>query len=469
MRSASKFRLVNLSQLKLAQNKKMEELNLAEKVSRRKYLWAVGGVVVVAVVAGAGYYAYEATKPKGPITIHQTIHAVDPNEQFGKMTEKWNAAHPNVQLVQYKGSTTGGAVADYHRAQVEMAQAKSPELDIFNLDVIWGAEFGENGWAIQLDDKFPESERADFIPPMIDAWTWKGHIYAVPWMTDIGGLWYRKDILDDEGIKVPAEGWEWVEFFGIVQDLKKKYPDMDGLAIDNARSEQLLCNWQEFLASNGADFFDENGLIRINDSVAVEALQTMVDMVQKYKICHAATLTGDLDIARALFVDQGKSLFHRNWNYVWGTSLSATSKVKGKIWVGTLPHHPGHNSAHCNGGWSWSISPGSKNPEETWEVVKFLTSKETMKAMMIGGGFTQARLSLVNDPDVAKVVPIFPAYVDLYKTGTIRPKIVQYMAVSDIEQPYIHAAVSGTKSPKDALDGFAADLSKFLGVGISKA
>jgi multiple sugar transport system substrate-binding protein len=444
-------------------------LNLGEqtKVSRRKFLYAAGGVVAAAAIAGAGYYAYEATRPKGPITIHQTIHAVDVNGQFEKMRTQWNAAHPDIQLVQYKGSTTGGAVADYHRSQVEMAQSKSPELDIFNLDVIWVAEFGENGWALQLDDKFPKSDQADFIGPMIDAWTWKGHIYAVPWMTDIGGLWYRKDILDKEGITIPPEGWEWEKFFTICQDLKAKYPGMDGLAIDNSRSEQLLCNWQEFLASNGGDFFDESGLIRINDSVAVEALQTMIDMIQKYKICHAATLTGDLDVARALFVDQGKAIFHRNWNYVWGTSLSSTSAVKGKIWVASLPHHPGHASAHCNGGWSWSISDGTAHLAETWEIIKFLTSRDTMKAMMLGGGFTQARLSLVNDPDVAAVFPIFPAYVNLYKTGTIRPKMVQYMAVSDMEQPYIHGAVSGTMTAKDALDRFAADLSKFLGVGIS--
>jgi ABC-type glycerol-3-phosphate transport system substrate-binding protein len=90
-----------------------------------------------------------------------------------------------------------------------------------------------------------------------------------------------------------------------------------------------------------------------------------------------------------------------------------------------------------------------------------------MKTIMLNGGWTQARLSLVSDPDVAKVFPIFPAYVNLYKTGTIRPKLVNYMALSDIEQPQIHAALSGTKSAKDALDAIAQGMSTLLGVGIS--
>ena len=439
------------------------------KVSRRKYVITIGAAIAVAVVAGAGYYAYEATKPKGPIMIRQTINAVDPNDQLVKMKDKWNAEHPNIQLEMFKGTTGGGAVADFHRAQVEMAQSKSPDLDIMSLDVIWPPEFGENGWAVSLDDRIPEADRADFIPVMIDACTWKGHIYAVPWMSDIGALWYRKDILENEGIKVPAEGWEWEEFFKICQDLKEKYPDMDPFLIDNSRSEQLLCNWQEFLASNGGDFFDESGLIRINDSVAVESLQMMVDMIHKYKVTHAATLTGDLDVCTGIFIDRGTGIFHRNWNYVWGMALRPGVVVAtDKIWVGSLPHFPGHKSLHCVGGWNWAITPGSKHPDEAWEVIKFLGSQEIMKTMMVGGGYTQARLSLVPDPDVAAVFPIFPGYIDIYKTGTSRPKIPQYMAVSDLEQPEIHAAVSKTKSPKDALDALAEKMSKLLGVGISK-
>ena len=443
------------------------------KVTRRNYLkWAGGAVVAAAVVAGAGYYGYQAMQPK-VIKISQTIHAVDVNGTMAGAKDAWNKAHPDIQLTQYFGSTSGGAVADYHRAQVELAQSKSPDLDIFNLDVIWGDEFGTNGYTLQLDDGgplgdvFPASDQADFIPSMIDAWTVNNHIFAVPWMTDIGGLWYRKDILDNEGITPPADGWEWTEFFKICQDLKAKYPDMDGLAIDNAQEEQMICNWQEFLASNGGAFYDENGLIRINDSVAVESLQMMVDMIQKYKICTADTLTSDLDTQRAWFTDKGKAIFHRNWNYVWGTSLGPSSVVNGKVWLSALPHFTGHASAHCCGGWSWAISEGSAHPKETWECIKWFTSRDTMKSLMLNKGWTQARLSLVTDPDVAKIFPIFPAYVNLYKTGTIRPKLVNYMALSDIEQPQIHAALTGSKSPKDALDAIADGASKLLGVGIS--
>ena len=443
------------------------------KVSRRKYLkYAGGAVVAAAVVAGAGYYGYQAMTPK-PITVSQTIHSIDVNGTMEGAASAWNAAHPDIKLVQYFGSTSTGAVADYHRAQVELAQSKSPDLDIFNADVIWGDEFGTNGYVLQLDDggplgdKFPASDQADFIPSMINAWTVNGHIFAVPWMTDIGALWYRKDILDAEGITPPDNGWEWTEFFTLCQNLKAKYPGMDGLAIDNAQEEQMICNWQEFLASNGGDFFDENGLIRINDSVAVESLQMMVDMIQKYKICTANTLTSDLDTQRAWFVDKGKSIFHRNWNYVWGTSLASTSAVKGKVWVASLPHFTGHAPAHCCGGWSWAISEGSAHPEQAWEVIQYFTSRDTMKTIMLNGGWTQARLSLVTDPDVAKVFPIFPAYVNLYKTGTIRPKLVNYMALSDIEQPQIHAALAGQKSPQDALNAIAQGMSTLLGVGIS--
>jgi multiple sugar transport system substrate-binding protein len=489
-------------------SRKNERISFNKKISRREALSTAGKIATSAVVAGVvagvgGYFAGSATVPPARTltetkTVTQTVtptpttvvttptvtpptkiklimtqHAVDPNQMYAKIVKKYSTeVKPYVEVEIVPGPTGGGAVAEYYRIQVEAGRSRSPTLDIFNLDVIWGAAFNDNDWCLDLSNRFPPEEQAKFIPAMIESWTWidkKGRkrIGAVPWMADIGGMWYRKDIVEEkEGIKPPAEGWTWEEFFSICTNLKEKYPDMYPLSIDNSKSEQLVCNFQEFLASNGGEWFDEEWNVLIADTPAVEALQVMHDMIHKYKICNTETLTGDLEIARKHFVDEGKAIFHRNWCYVWGTSLG--SPVEGKIWETLIPHFPRHESKSCVGGWSWAINPGSRYINEAWEFIKWLTSYETMKELMLGGSFLHARIDLYKDPDIIKMIPIAPAYYELYKRGSVRPKHPEYMTISDFTQTELHAALSNMKSVEQALNDLAKRIADFLGTKVVK-
>ena len=493
---------------------KLEESFFKKRYTRRQALGTAGkvaiGVVVAGIVGSVGGYLVGSTQAPArtiretvtstatvtrtvtvtgtaPVTVITTptivtkkarlvqmmLHA-DPNEQLRKMARKYSTeVRPDIEIEQIIGQPVGGAVAEFYRLQVEAARARSPTMDILNLDVIWGAAFNANDWCIDLSDRFPPEERKKFVPAMIESWTWidpktgRERIGAVPWMADIGGLWYRRDIVEEEeGIKPPPDGWEWEEFFQICVELKEKYPNMDPFAIDNGKSEQLICNFQEFLASNGGEWFDGEWNVLIADAPAVEALQAMYDMIHKYKICHPETLTGDLEIARKRFIEEARAIFHRNWCYVWGTSLG--SPVEGKIWETLIPHFPGHESKSCVGGWSWGINPGSRYVEEAWEYIKWLTSYDIMKQMMLGGGFLQARVDLYNDPDIIKVIPIAPAYYKLYERGTVRPKHPEYMTISDMAQTEIHAALSGLKGVEQALNDLARQIASFLGTKVVK-
>lgn len=467
-------------------------------MSRREAISTTGklaaGITVTGVVAGAlGYFAGSTlgtaervvtqtitrtvmqqvtqTAPGAKSRLTITQHPVDPNEMYKKMTTRYGESiRPNVQVEIVWAPTGGGAVAEYYRIQVEAARARSPTLDIFNLDVIWGAAFNDNDWCINLSDRFPESEQQKFIPAMVESWTWtdkqgRKRIGAVPWMADIGGLWYRRDIIEKEGINVPSNGWTWEEFFNLCSELKTKYPDSYPFSIDNAKSEQLICNFQEFLASNGGDWFDEDWNVTIADTPAVEALQAMYDMIHVHKITNPETLTGDLEIARKIFTD-GKAIFHRNWSYVWGTSLG--SPVEGKIWVTLIPRFSNYESRSTVGGWSWAINPGSRNVDESWELIKWLTSYEVEKEMMLGGGWPHARIDLYRDPDIAKMMPIAPAYYELYRRGTVRPKHPDYMTISDFAQTELHAALSGIKSVEQALNDLANRIADMLGTRVVK-
>ena len=99
-----------------------------------------------------------------------------------------------------EGNADTGQRLDKLKTQFE---AGGEDLDVILGDVIWTAELAASGWVSDLSDRFPESDRQEFLPGSVDATTFDGKPYAMPWFTDTGLLYYRKDLLKESGYEAP--------------------------------------------------------------------------------------------------------------------------------------------------------------------------------------------------------------------------------------------------------------------------
>ncbi|MGH3588767.1 MAG: extracellular solute-binding protein, partial [Pseudonocardia sp.] len=93
--------------------------------------------------------------------------------------------------------------ADQQREQHALElQAEGTSFDVLGVDVIWTGEYSENGWVESL-----ESERAALeegtLPGAIESAQWGGEMWAAPYNTNAGFLYYRTDLVDK-----PPETWE---------------------------------------------------------------------------------------------------------------------------------------------------------------------------------------------------------------------------------------------------------------------
>ena len=61
-----------------------------------------------------------------------------------------------------------------------MLRARSSAYDVFPMDIIWPPEFGANGWTVPLDDKWPKSDRANYLPGPLAGCTYNGKLWAAP-------------------------------------------------------------------------------------------------------------------------------------------------------------------------------------------------------------------------------------------------------------------------------------------------
>jgi multiple sugar transport system substrate-binding protein len=413
--------------------------------------------------------AAEAAKPAAPVAA-PTAAAPKPaaagkevqiNVSFGvdrngvtrqkldMLTEK----QPHIKSELVERPTGAQAVYDYYATAFSSGDSS---LDVVSIDVIWPTSFGAAKWVVPLNDVFPPDEQKKYLDSMIWAMTVQDTIYGIPWYNDVGNMYYRKDILDKAGVQYPQT---WPELVEAAKKLQSP-PDVYGIAYTMRQDEQLMCNFVEFIWSNGGDILDENGKVVVNSPQNAEALDFMVNLVSKDNVLQPGSLNMILDEARQLFTE-GKSVFHRNWNYVWAVAQGPESKVKDQVVQTRIPYFPGHGKSYVAlGGWNYAISSFSKNREAAIEVAQWLASYDMQKYHYINGTEPPALKAVYEDPDVIKARPQAPTIYEVAQTSRARPKHARYREFSEITQTEIMLAITGKKSATEALATMEQGLNK---------
>ena len=92
---------------------------------------------------------------RGPITY---VQGKDNSNVVRPLIDKWNAAHPN-EKVTFKEQTD--QADQQHDDLVQHFQAKDPNYDVVDVDVVWTAEFAAKGWLQPLKDKMAHRHLGD--------------------------------------------------------------------------------------------------------------------------------------------------------------------------------------------------------------------------------------------------------------------------------------------------------------------
>jgi multiple sugar transport system substrate-binding protein len=260
-----------------------------------------------------------------------------------------------------------------------------------------------------LDDWFTKEEQDEFLLGDIQGSIFKDKIYRIPLQTDVGILYYRKDLLEEKGYTSPKT---WDEFVKIAKELQNP-PNLWGFVFQGKQYEGLVCNFLEILWSFGGDVFDTKGNLVLNSPQGVETLKFMYDLIYTYKIVPAGVTTYEEEESRHVF-QEGHAVFCRNWPYLWPLSQRDDSSVKDKVSIIPLPHKEGNISSSCLGGWGFGISKFSKNKEACIKFIKYITSYEAQKKIHFKSGIVPTRKALFEDKDILEKLPFTLNFMRYY-------------------------------------------------------
>jgi multiple sugar transport system substrate-binding protein len=324
--------------------------------------------------------------------------------------------------------------------------------DVMLVDVGWIGQIAASGWLEPLE-KYDIDKNVFFQSVIELADTYENKLIGLPLYIDGGLLYYRKDLLAENGFSAPPSTWAELRDMSerIVPRQKAQNPNFWGYVWQGAQYEGLTCNSLEFFTSAGGGFFVGTATPVIDQQANVTALQFMRDLLHKQPISPPNTFTDMKEEEVRLFFHNSNALFERNWPYAWGLHNADDSPIKGQVGMAPLPGFKKGQSASTLGGWHIVMSKYSDMKSESASLIKYLTSARVQKQLSLKLGWNPGRSDIYDDAELLKANPALQDLKQVFKNAVPRPVIPYYSSVSQILQKHINATLADRVPAEQAL------------------
>jgi sorbitol/mannitol transport system substrate-binding protein len=328
------------------------------------------------------------------------------------------------------------------RATTDIA-TKGGQFDIITIGSYEAPIWGKQNWLVPLNDLGDDYDYADVIPSVKNGLSYDGKLYAVPFYAESSFTYYRKDLFDAAGLKMPE---------------KPTYDQIAEFAAkltDKSKEQYGFCQrgkpgWGENMAfvgpmvnAFGGRWFNEKWEPQLTSEPWQKAISYYVKNMNAYGP-PGATANGH---------NENRALFATGHCAMWVDATSAAgyifnpaeSQVADKTAFAPAPTQVTSNGSGWFWAWSLGIPVSSTKTDAAKSFVKWATSKEYIATVGKEIGWVSAppgtRQSTYNSPEYqqaapfAKVVYESIANADITKpTKDPVPYIgIQYVAIPEFQ------------------------------------
>jgi multiple sugar transport system substrate-binding protein len=429
-------------------------------ISRREFLRLGGaGLAGAALLGAAGCGGGEEAGEATTITL-----AFTPDEAGGlrKLIDDFNRR--NRGEIQVKWREMPALSADYlEQLQAELQSGQS-SVDLIGGDVIWPAQFAANGWILDLSDRFTAGMRQDYLEGPLGSVLYEGKVWGVPWYTDAGMFYYRKDLLEDSGFSEPPKTWDEMKEMAemVRQDAGIRY----GYVFQGSQDEGGVVDALEHVWNAGGDVLDGERVI-IDSPEAAQGLTLRRSMIVDGV---APQASGDYTTqeSQATFTN-GDVVFMRNWPFVYGLlSDPETSRVKpDQVDIAPLPVADETDRSFSGlGGWNFMVNATSEGKlEEIWTFIEYMSAPEQQRTFALESARLPTLRSLYEDEEVLEKLPVAALGREALESARPRPVSPYYSDMSLAMAEQFNAALKGEVPVEQALENLQSELQNIVDQG----
>jgi len=311
---------------------------------------------------------------------------------YRAILEEFNQTHPDIK-VEFQPIT--GDLVD--QLTVQMIAGEGP--DVFEAWGDFATNFAQSGMLVDLNPfierDMTDEEIKDFIPSQWEANRIKdssGRIitYGVPRYLNNGILYFNATMFNEAGLISPIElvedgQWTWNN----VLELAKKLVRYEGDRITRY-GYKFVDPWNHVFSNGGRVFnYPENPTQFVMDQPrALEALEYISDLIWKYQVAPSDRW--------GVWLHNSNTAMDEVWGTCWIADM--TNAVGGKFdWdIVDLAVSPNGMQIPWAALDIWAMNGNTKHPEEAWELLRFLTSREGMELQARYMGLQPSRISVMS-------------------------------------------------------------------------
>jgi multiple sugar transport system substrate-binding protein len=407
----------------------------------------LGGVLLLVLINSVhGIIGNRVELEPGDLVIFSGVDR-SVGQQRQALVDRWNAEHP-------QNHATIKPLPDsadlQHSAMISQAQQRTEQVDVYNLDVTWTAEFAAAGYIREFGD----TSTAGFLPgPLKTCRTNDGRLWALPFNTDAGLLYYRTDIFGKDGdgalAKRPPSSQDMVTIAAAAQ--RAHGPVLQaGYAIQLKRYEGLTVNALEAIWAVGGEVVSDDGRVTVDPDKVQQALAPLAQGMRAVGDTRPSVLPGsakDDEQASAEAFASGEVALMRNWPVWYGRlpQLSRGFDISSRFSVKPIKDS-------VLGGQNLAVAAGTTRPAAAKALVEFLTSEASERTLFGAGGLPATRADVYRYADVKARQPYASELLTAVNEARPRPVTTHYPLFSDTFQDLMDRALhNGGQLPSDAV------------------
>ncbi|MGE0075313.1 MAG: sugar ABC transporter substrate-binding protein [Sphaerochaetaceae bacterium] len=409
-------------------------------------------LVALVLIGGLVFAAGSSEQKKEKITVIMPRHEMDLDGLWEKQTREFEKETGiQVEFIQMSWDEVQTKV------MIDLSAGGST-YDVIEFDNGWVEKFVATGWLEPLNSYGTDEYFDSLLPGILNTFTVDGDILGVGWNNDTRFFFYNREMLDKAGIKEAPKTWAEV----VEQSSKLKSAGISEYPMaEYWNQEWALANSIAFyLYSFGANYFDEDGNITINDAEGIETLQFMLDTLKEYKIVNPSSITLSQEAAADLFYRGSSAFFFQGppstYSYANDPSMSS---VVGQVEVASwLPGKTTDVQATLTLPEAFAIPKTSENKDAAWKYIEYMISAEKDKERSLQIGSLPMFSDAYEDPELLAKYPHWIQFGAQSEVARALPLVSWYDELVEKTIVVVQQMFQGSRTPAEAAD----EIAKFL-------
>jgi multiple sugar transport system substrate-binding protein len=411
---------------------------------------------------------------KTNVTLRGIFNTIPDERGFGNWKQllqpaldELNRRHPDMNIqIEYTEPYSGDK-----RNVILNSLLNGDPVDIISVDQIWLGEFAGKGLLNNLTADFEQWGRiGDLYEGNLDGCVYNNTLYALWLWTDVRGMWYWKDMLQEAGVD-PESLKTWDGYISAAARLNDFFGDRitQGVHLVGAPHDPDM--WYPYLWMLGGEILElreghpTEGAYwfpSYNSSEGVRAMEFLKQQVDAGIEPQKEHHWGD-EFANKTF----PVMLEGSWILsAFPREFSPTLDQQ----VGFIPMFPVPNqtiqTSTMMGGWELAIPSTSQNSDLAWELITIMAEPEILRPFLQQYGFLPTQHTLGEGPSsqpLKESIPYFEEMISMIPDGRSRPNIAEYPQLAEHIHEAIQQVYNGSASPEDALNMAAAKSAASLG------